>query len=220
MNRVHVLVEGQTEEAFVGRCLRPHLWAFDVDVSPKIVVTRRVQSGADQKGGVSSWGKIERDLRLLLGDTSVVAVTTLLDYYGLPSDVPGMATRPEGMPEAKAFHVESAIEDHIGDPRLRANLLIHEFEALLYSDPATCGAYLGSPRLAEHMQSAVDRYGAPELVNDNPQTAPSKRIKDAHLAYQKVLHGPALADEIGLDRIRETCPHFAGWVNWLEKLGD
>lgn len=89
MNRVHALVEGQTEEAFVGRSLRPHLWRFGVDLGPKLIVTRRIVAGADRKGGVASWAQIERDLKLLLNDTAAVAVTTLLDSTAFLRTCPG-----------------------------------------------------------------------------------------------------------------------------------
>jgi hypothetical protein len=219
LNRVHVLVEGQTEEAFVGATLRSHLARVGVYLVPKLIVTRRVVAGPDRKGGVSSWAQIERDLRLLLNDSSVVAVTTLLDYYGLPGDVPGMGSRPSGSPLARVEHVEAAIDAAIGAQRMRAHLLLHEFETLLFSDPVACGNYLDSPMLAAVMAAAVAQCGGAELVNDSVNSAPSKRIIGAHPTYLKTLHGPALAASIGLGPIRSACPHFDAWVDWLEGLG-
>jgi len=167
---------------------------------------------------VSSWSQIDRDLRLLLQDTGVLAVTTLLDYYRLPGSVPGMAERPAGTALTRVQYVEAAIDAHMGDPRLRAYLALHEFEALLYADPGLCARYLGAPNLANVMDAAVSQCGGPELVNDNAATAPSKRILAAHPAYQKTLHGPALADRIGLSTMRSACPHFDEWITWLESL--
>ncbi len=218
MRRVLTLVEGQTEEAFIGKCVNPHLWPRDVHIDVKIVETRRVRSGPNNKGGVSSWNQIARDLRLLLGDSNAVAVTTVLDYYGLPDDVPGMSTRPAGTPDAKVAHVEGAIDAAIGGGRFRSNLLLHEFEALLYSDPDKCGAYLSNAGLANAMHAAVSACGAPELVNDDPNNAPSKRILSAHAGYSKTLDGPSLTEEIGLPAIRAKCPHFDQWLTWLEGL--
>jgi hypothetical protein len=219
LKRVHVLVEGQTEEAFIGRSVRPHLLAFNVHVSPKLVVTRRVVSGPDRKGGVTSWGQIERDARLLLHDTDATAITTLLDYYGLPADVPGMSSRPSA-PAAAALHVEGVINERLADFRFHAHLSLHEFEALLYSDPDVCGRYLDAPSVTSAMVEAVSRCGTPELVNDDPNTAPSKRLLTAFPSYRKTLDGPALAELIGLAAIRSVCPHFDGWMTWLESLGD
>lgn len=219
MNRVHALVEGQTEEAFVGRSLRPHLWRFGVDLSPKLIVTRRIVSGPDRKGGVVSWAQIERDLKLLLNDTAAVAVTTLLDYYGRPADVPGMTTRPSAPPHERVLHVEAAIDAHMADPRFRAHLSLHEFEALLYTDPDACGRYLGASSVTRAMAEAVSQCGAPELVNDDAMTAPSKRLLSVYPTYQKTLDGPALAESIGLVKMRTACPHFDAWMAWLEGLG-
>jgi hypothetical protein len=217
MRRVLVLVEGQTEETFVGRVLQPHLWGHEVDITPTVLVTRRVPGGRDFKGGVTSWTKIERDLRRLLGDTGAAAVTTLLDYFGLPGDVPGMATRPSGGASERVKHVEAAIDSAVGG-RLKAFLLLHEFEALLYADPALCGAYVGSGALARAMEVSVRECGGPELVDDSPTGAPSKRIRAAWPPFQKTLHGPTIAERIGLGAIRQGCPHFDRWVRWLESL--
>lgn len=218
MRRVLALVEGQTEEAFIGRCVNPHLWPRGVHIDAKIVETRRVRSGPNHKGGVSSWNQIARDLKLLLSDSDATAVTTVLDYYGLPNDVPGMATRPAGGSEAKAAHIEAAVDAALADGRVRSNLLLHEFEALLYADPDTCGTYLSNSGLATVMHAAVSACGAPERVNDDPNLAPSKRILSAHVGYSKTLDGPALTEEIGLAAIRAACPHFDQWLTWLEGL--
>lgn len=218
MNRILALVEGQTEEAFLGRVLRPHLWNHDVDIAAKIVVTRRIASGPDRKGGVTSWGQVERDLKLLCEDTGAVAVTTLMDYYGLPSDVPGMRTRPNGHPAQRAVHVQKAIDTRMSESRMGSYLALHEFESLLYADPEECGNYLGEPGLRAEMTAAVSNCGGPELVNDGAKSAPSKRMLAAYPAYQKAFHGPALAERIGLPSIRLACPHFDEWVTWLESF--
>lgn len=219
MNRVLVLVEGQTEEAFVGRLLQPHLWSRGVHIIPTVLVTRRVAAGPNFVGGAGSWAKILADLRPLLADTGAVAVTTMLDFYGLPGDVPGMDDGPSGPAIDRAVHVQKAIDSALGHPKLHTFLLLHEFEAILYADPGACGRYLGSPGLAAEMQAAVAACGAPEQVNETPQGAPSRRITKAHPTYRKTLDGPAIAEDIGLDRIRGECPHFDNWLSWLEGLG-
>lgn len=218
MKQALVLVEGQTEEVFVGRVLAPHLWAFDVHLQSKTVVTRRVRSGPDFKGGITSWNQVARDLRLLLHDSAAVAVTTLVDYYGLPPDWPGLASRPTGAALDRAEHVEAAMDAALGDARLRSNLLLHEFEALLYAEPEVCGRYLSNASLTVAMQDAVNACGGPELVNDGPATAPSKRLLAVHAPYRKTSDGPSVLEEIGLDPIRLACPHFDDWLSWLESL--
>ncbi len=136
MQRVLILVEGQTEERLIKSILQPHLSAFGVHVEPKIVTTKRVKSGPDFKGGVTSLGKVEHDIRLLLGDTNAALIMTMLDYYGLPSDFPGQRQLRGSSAHDKAKELEVALESHFqAAPRFLAYLMIHEFEALLFSAP-------------------------------------------------------------------------------------
>ena len=90
MVRVLVLVEGQTEERFVNDVLAPFFATKQVFLSPKILTTKVVKSGKDFKGGVSTYAQIEKHLNNLLGDSNA-HVTTLIDYYGLPTDTPGLS---------------------------------------------------------------------------------------------------------------------------------
>ncbi len=67
--------------------------------------------------------------------------------------------------------------------------------------------------LADYTLGERVRY--PEDINDDPSTAPSKRIRHAVPGYQKTLHGPLIAGAIGIDRIRSACPHFRAWIERL-----
>ncbi len=214
--RVLVLVEGQTEEEFVNRVLAPHLDSFGVFPTPVILKTKRTAGGPDHKGGVGNWEQIRRDLNLLLGDSSAVAVTTLIDFYGLPSDVPGAEL--EGSAADSVVGIERAISADLANDRLHPYLALHEFESMLFVDPDKCGEYLSSSKLSRQMTRALSQCGEPEKINDDPSTAPSKRILSAFPQYQKVQHGPALIQRIGLTAIRAQCPHFADWLGWLESL--
>ncbi|HSY47889.1 MAG TPA: DUF4276 family protein [Thermoanaerobaculia bacterium] len=97
--RALVLVEGQTEERFVKDVLAPAFWPRSLYLSPTILVTKRVKDGPNFKGGVTRFAQFENDLRRLMNAGGAV-VTTMLDYYGLPDDFPGMNTRPNGTPPA------------------------------------------------------------------------------------------------------------------------
>ncbi|NJN97971.1 MAG: DUF4276 family protein [Anaerolineales bacterium] len=37
-------------------------------------------------------------------------------------------------------------------------------------------------------------------------------------AYDKTFDGPLITVSVGLARLRAACPHFDGWVKWLENL--
>lgn len=95
-----------------------------------------------------------------------------------------------------------------------ADFQLHEFEALLFSDVDVLARILRcSPS-----DFISEFYPNPEDINDHPCTAPSKRIARACPFYQKTLHGPLVALDIGLSRMLECCPHFASWVDKLCNL--
>lgn len=219
MRKVLALVEGQTEEQFIKLALRPRLRQRGIEMVPVIVASKRPVEGGKYRGGIASFRKVESDLRRLLGDTSAVAVTTMIDYYGLPSDFPGVsAIAVRRDPAARASRIEDALSAHFRDPRLRPYLSLHEFEALLLTRPEEIERAVGAPGLGTRLGEAVRHAGGPERVNDSPETHPSRRIRDAAPTYGKLAHGPIVAERIGLEAMRGACPHFAGWLGWLESL--
>ncbi|AJE02429.1 DUF4276 family protein [Geobacter pickeringii] len=218
MKRVLVLVEGQTEERFVKDVLAPHLWARGKDPIPKVVTTKRVKRGPDFKGGITDYQKVESDLRRLLGDTGVVAVTTFIDYYALPVDFPGMGTRPNSIPQDRAKHVENEWKQSIDHSRFRPFLMIHEFEALLFAKPDELSKALYQNEALQELTAIRASFVTPEDINDHPLTAPSKRIMRIMPGYQKTLHGPLVTKRIGLEILCGECPHFRDWIGWMESL--
>ena len=216
MKRLLILVEGPTEERFVKLVVSGHLLSRSVIVIPRILLTKRVGSAPSFKGGVTSWNQIKRDLRNLLGDTNAVAITTLIDYYGLPKDVPGMSTR-KGSPMARVAHVEKAIADHFDDSRLHPFLMLHEFEAMLFTNIKKWEHRFDDAAAIARLKNDVAGL-EPERINETPQGAPSKRILRRLEVYEKPFHGPDALKDIGLDAIRDACPHFAAWLTWAESL--
>lgn len=218
MKRVYVLVEGQTEETFVRDVLAPHLLAFEVALNPVVAATRRVKSGRKFRGGVTSYRKLRRDLVRLLGDTGASGVTTMIDYYGLPRDFPGFTDLPPGDSYRRVSHLQSALGADVGDPRFFPYLSLHELEALLLVSPQEIEARLSDRGVAEKLTGVVQGMSSPEQVNDGKQTHPAARITDLIPRYRKPLDGPVIAKRIGLQAIREECPHFGAWVAALEAL--
>lgn len=217
--RLHILVEGQTEETVAKELVEPHLSAQGWVVSVSLVKTKRIASGGSHKGGITGWRQVETDVKLLLNDTSLDVLTTMFDYYAFPADCPGMADRPGGTVYERVEHVEQALSAAFGDRRFRPNLLVHEFEAWVFAAPEGVERYLG-PELAERLRADAALAGGPELVNDRPDTAPSKRLLRYHPGYQKTLDGPLALFDVGLERIRERCPHVDHWLSGLENVAD
>jgi len=225
MLRLLVHVEGQTEETFVNDVLRDHLTRCGYDVvGARLVGNRRLRCN---RGGIRTWEAVRTDiLRHLKEDTGAVA-TTMVDYYALPHSWPGRAEAPsKNSTSEKAVHVESALlADIVGamgprfDPRRFIPLvMMHEFEALLFSDPDRFAQAVGRADLAQDFRDIRDDFESPEDINDSAETAPSKRIEALFPRYEKPLFGVVAALEIGLPTIRQQCPHFNEWLERLEAL--
>ncbi len=213
MIRVYLLVEGQTEEAFVKELLDPHYARMNIFLRPIIVST-----SPGHRGGVVSYAKVRPQIEKLCKQDADAHVSTLFDLYALPSDFPGksnpvyaaLASGPR-----KAEFLEAELERNIGHCNFIPNLLVHEFEALLFTKIDAFEQWtddnLGALRTAR-------KTTPPEEINDSPQTAPSKRILDVMPSYQKTVHGPLIAIDIGLDAMRAACPHFDRWLKRIEGL--
>jgi hypothetical protein len=216
--RALILVEGQTEERFVKDVLAPELWPKGLYLDATILMTERVKDGANFKGGVTNYAKFRNDAMRLLNSAKGALVTTLLDFYGLPSDFPGMASRPANTtPTERVKHVEKAIADDLGSPRNFVPFLaLHEFEAWLFSTPDDLPRVLTQTRGQKEFAEIVNSVETPEEINERPEWAPSKRIEQLFPSYRKTAHGPTTASRIGLTRLREACPHLNEWVGKLE----
>ena len=97
-------------------------------------------------------------------------------------------------------------------------VMMHEFEAMLFSDCERFSLGIGRPELAPSFQEVRDGFASPEEIDDSPSTAPSKRIQNLMPGYQKPLLGNLAVLEIGIDAIRAECTHFLEWLERLEEL--
>lgn len=216
--RVLILVEGQTEERFVKDVLGPAFFERELFFHPTILVTKRVKDGPNFKGGVTNFTKFKNDAQRLLSSAGGALVTTMLDYHRLPLDFPGMKLRPaHGTPIQRVTHVEDAIAEHFDSPpNFVAFLVLHEFEAWLFSSLTELPRVLTEARKQKEFAAIRANVATPEEINERPEFAPSKRITDLFPAYKKTLHGPTTAARIGLEQIRKECPHFNDWMQKLE----
>jgi hypothetical protein len=217
LRTAHILVEGQTEGTFVRDVLAPHLHTFGVYLNPVVALTKRVKSGLKFKGGVPGYVKLRGELCRLLNDTSAVAVTTMMDYYGLPGDYPGADSIPRrGSCYDRVAHLEKALQEDLQNPRFLPYLSLHEFEALLFVAPELIETTVEDHGVADRLAALA---ASPEEVNDGPDTHPAARLLAAVPKYRKALHGPLIVGRIGLPAIRQRCPHLHTWISRLEQLG-
>jgi hypothetical protein len=216
VHHLHILCEGQTEEIVARDVIAPHYSATDIRVTQSIFTTRRPAGGPAFKGGLSRWPKLERELLLLLHDSSTTVLTTMFDYYAFPDDAPGMTDRPHGSPYDRVRHIESALAKAVDDKRFLPNLALHEIEAWVLADCGRLGELMGDGVPAAELERIVRLASGPELVDDGVDTAPSKRIMNAYQQYAKTIDGPLVIADTGLDSIRHSCPHANDWLREIE----
>ena len=95
---------------------------------------------------------------------------------------------------------------------------MYEFEGVLFSCPRAMERGLNEPGVKEWCQGVLDEFnGNPEVINNSVETAPSKRLI-AQTGYRKTTHGPNIAKETGIDKIREKCVGVNEWLIKLEEL--
>ena len=227
MARLLVHVEGQTEETFVNELLGPYLTARGFDsIGARLLGNARLRS---DRGGARSWQAVRKDIIRHLRHDQACISTTMVDYYGMPCSGnnawPGRDRAAQLPLDERAIAVEAALLTDIANEmggefnsrRFVPFVVMHEFEALLFSDCAAFARAVGQPRIEARLKEIRDQFGTPEDIDDSPQTAPSKRLEAIISGYTKPLFGILAALEIGLEKIREACPHFRAW---LGKLGD
>jgi hypothetical protein len=219
MVRVLILAEGQTEERFIKDVLTPHLQALNVFARASIVRTKEPPAGSPYKGGFFSYHKIRRDVSRLLQDTDAI-VTSMFDFYGLPADFPGVATaNPLAAKHERARSVQLAFDTNIDHQRFRSFITLHEFETLVFASANSLGEQFSDPQLTAWCNKIVGDSGGVELINDGQTTHPHERLRQKIGSYRKVGDGPSIVAKQGLHSVRQQCPHFNDWLNWLESLG-
>lgn len=227
MPRLYLFAEGQTERAFADTVLKPHLANFEVYLHRPILIAHAKKKGKMHRGGGRNYVPMKKDILRLLAQEKGgnVFFTTMIDLYAIHTDFPELteAERLRHMPYERVEALEQAFAKDICDDRFMPYIQLHEYEAYLFSDPARFGYfYSHHRRQIDALKAVADNHDSPELIDDGPHSAPSKRIiaelpdyKDAKSAV-----GPQIAELIGLDTIRSKCPHFAAWLSRLENLGE
>ena len=222
--RLNLIVEGQTEEAFVRRILKPHLADFEVWAGARSVYTSR-KGHQWWRGGMTSFARAQRDIvSWIKQDQSDDArFSTMFDLYRLPGDFPGMDVQSQGDPYAHVCRLESGLAEAIrsqrDDGRFIPHLMLHEFEAIFLCNPSSLSsAYPSCSRgTVAKLEALLAGGKSPEEIDlDHP---PSKRLKDLIPTYQKVAAVGLLANELSLPVVRDICPHFGSWLTALEGLG-
>jgi len=203
------IVEGKTEQIFIQDIVSPYLAQKSIYITPIII------SKPGQKGGDVKFSRAKNDIGLHLKQRSDTFLTLFVDYYGIKSDWPGLKkAKKQSLPSGKAEKINNATKDqvnqlfgnHGSDRRFIPYVSMHEFEALLFSDPKALADQLKVP------QSDIDKIltecGEPEKIDDSLHSTPSKRLENLSSRFKKTSTGIAIAKAIRLVKIRACCPIF------------
>jgi len=222
---IFIVVEGQTEQTFVRDVLAPA-------IAPKgIYLSAALIGKPGHKGGNVFFDRAKVDICNFLKQRNDIYVTTMFDYFRIDSKWPGRTDVQRKARNGitltaidKANILESATHDEIisafpsynSENRFIPYIEMHEFEALLFSDANILAEKTEID--VSKIEEILDEHGAPEEINEDPLKAPSKQLEALKSDYRKVAMGKTVSEVIGIEKIREQCPHFNDWLVKLEQL--
>ena len=207
MIRLAISVEGPTEEEFINRLIVGHLRTKGIETRPISL------------GGNVTVARLAHDMANLFWQRNHF-VTSLVDFYGFRDKDDRTVCQLE---HAVFAEVDRSIRRSWDKRAVIPYIQRHEFEGLLFSEVrtfSTLGLAGVDDDCLNSLQQMRDAFSTPEDINDDSDTAPSRRIADLIPRYRKRLHGPLVAEATGLERIRAECPRFDGWVTRLETLSE
>ncbi len=221
MIRVNILVEGQTEETFVRELLGSYLGEQSIFVRARSVVTSR-RKGIIHKGGLSKYEKFKNDLYKWMKEDQNALYTSMLDFYALPEDFPGLDNvLSMSDPFSRVEHIERELARDIDSRCFIPYIQLHEFEALLLSNPEMFDKFfIGKSDAISRLAELCNKFPSPEHINLGRETSPSKSIIHFIPDYKgaKTAASPIIAKHIGLETMRSKCIHFSQWLDRLIAL--
>lgn len=190
-------VEGQTEKEFIRVVICPYFESRGVSIEPVSI------------DGNVSVDKFKHRIRKFFHEYDHVG--TFYDIYGFKDK---QKNKTKASLENRLAEAVKSDVRHRFIPYVRR----HEFESLLFSDPSAIAEELGDKSVVKLAQNLLGKVGNdPERINNSRDTSPS-RILAKNASYKKTKHGPAIARRIGIDKMRERCAGFNGWLEKLECL--
>ena len=219
---LHILCEGPTEQGFADTVLKPYLMEQGITAVKSVSVMTNKKLSIT--GGLRSYTQVKQDLDILIHSHPDQGYerhlfTTMFDLYALPPDFPEYGTCKKIHDKySQVESLEKAFGTAVGSERFIPYIQLHEFEALIF-----CGIdflldlYPRSDKQCHALKTILSNVRSPELINDKPETAPSKRIireieEKGNYSYNKPKTGKYVTEKVGIDNLRAKCPHFDKWI--------
>ena len=216
MKRIIIICEGETEQEFCDKILYPYFLEKQIDVS-----FRNIE-------GIKKWNFFKKLIENELKEEKSAFLTTFIDFYGIqkghsfPSWNESLSVADKN---SRMDFLETKMKNDIDNQlnfRFIPYIQLHEFEGLLFNDIEifynvfTNNELVGKDELGDVFRD----FSNPEMINDSKETAPSKRLLRIIPSYDKIVYGSILAENIGLQNIRNKCPRFNAWIEKLEIIND
>jgi len=218
-----VFCEGQTEQAFCQLVLQPHLFSSGDGIIHTLAVGEKDHRHVFGLGPRYKYERVKKFISNTLKQRQGhnVYFTTMFDLYALPTDFPGRATvtKDPSDPTSYVLGLQQAFEADIAHLNFYAYLQLHEYETMLFADPAAFEvSFDNCAQAIENLRLEAGKVPGVEHLNEGRETAPSKRIIREIPEYggRKSTAGPDVAAFIGLQRIRAACPNVERWLQRLE----
>ena len=223
---VIVVVEGPTEQRFIKEVLSPYWGNRGIYIEPAVVRTKFDKHlGRLYKGGDIRFERDKIFIGNLLKERSDTIVASFFDYYGL-KEWPSLGTINENhtpreiadiLNQAAKVAILQDYPETLPQKRYFPFIAVHEFETLLYSNPMILAKNLHIDQ--KLIDDVLNDFGSPEGINKSPETAPSKRLdRWTNGQYGKTTTGISIAQDIGIETMRQQCPLFDVWLTSIEHL--
>lgn len=222
---IYVVVEGATEQTFVRDVLAPEMAHKGVYLNAALI------GKPGHKGGNIRFRRARDDIGHYLKQRADTYVSTMFDYFRIDPEWPKVAEvrrrirngaaltaaeKAETIEEATANEVTEAFASYRAGHRFVPYIEMHEFEALLFSDPDILAGTMSVDVSLIH--GILRECGEPEEIDEDPTRAPSKRLERLKGGYRKVFDGRRISQAIGIPTMRRQCDHFNDWLARLESL--
>lgn len=218
MKRLIIICEGETEQEFCKDVLQDYFFTRNI-----VLETPKIKKSS---GGIVSWGQLKTQINITLESDRKAFVSTLIDYYGIlvkhqfplweeSLSIIDKNERMTKLENAMNLDIETNHQN-----RFIPYIQLHEFEGLLFNNINVFKTQFQPKEIQniKDLEKTITLNPNPEMINDSPETAPSKRLEKYIPGYNKRIYGAIIAECIGLKDIRAKCPRFNNWISVLETI--
>lgn len=215
MKRLIIICEGETEQEFCKDVLYPYFIEKDIHIQAPMI--------KKSNGGIVMWSELKKQIERHIKQDSEVKVTTLIDFYGIKSiHAFPKFEEPARSNQEKVQNIEKGMQECV-DPAMQHHFIpyvqLHEFEALIFcSLDVIKNNFKEEEANFTEIEKIINYFPNPEDINNNLETAPSKRLEKCITGYNKPIYGACLTTEIGMAILRQKCPRFNAWIEKLENI--